>query len=254
MATEQDLRRLNSAFELKSAIDSELACFRTNERNEDSFIISGLKRIRSGLSGREWQSAARDSVMSTVRELSDVPFRIVVVHNVTGRGSDYVVTYSVRLDSVEASRSIRKGGADGRPPELKSVSIRNVVTKETRIRLSILKMLGQNYKDSNTGAKFQVIGYEPRPVLKLIPAPDASNSRIQVFTFIEAVRKLPAVFPEDDLAKVTRQAHAQFPGRLRSLFVVLNDDHVKPGGHRRNNKRGAEPSEQEPPSQRFASD
>jgi len=112
--------------------------------------------------------------------------------------------------------------------------------------------LGKNYKDSNSGSKFQVIGYEPRPILKLIPPPESSN-RIQVYTFIEAVRKLPAIFPEEDLAKVTRQASAQFPGRLRSLFVVLSDDLIKSGGPRRN-KRVAEPSEQEPPSQRFATD
>jgi len=260
MATEQDLRRLSSAFELKSAIDSELACFRTNERNEDSFIISGLRRIRSGLSGREWQSAAKDSVMSVVKELTSEPFRIVVVHNVTGRASDSIVTYSVRLDNVEASRSIRsrfssffKGGSDGRPEALKDVSIRNVITKETRIRLSIMKMLGKNYQDSNSGAKFQVIGYEPRPTLKLIP-PSGGSARVKVFTFIEAVRKLPAVFPEAELNKVTRQAAAQFPGRLRSLFVVLSDDKGRSLSVQNRNKRGAEPSDNEPPSQRHASD
>lgn len=44
MATEQDLRRLSSEFDLKTATDAELACFRMNERTEDSLIISGLHR------------------------------------------------------------------------------------------------------------------------------------------------------------------------------------------------------------------
>jgi len=259
MATEQDLRRLNTEFELKTAIDSELACFRSNERNEDSFIISGLGKIRSGLSGRDWQSAAKESILKVVQPLSSSPFRIVVVHNITGRSTDAAVTYSVRLDSIEASREIRskfssffKGGVDSRPDALASISIRNVVTKETRIRISILKMLGQNYQNSNPGAKFQVIGYEPRPTLKLTPPP-GSNSRIKVFTFVEAVRKLPSVFPEAELSKVTRQASSQFPGRLRSLFVVLSDDKARTGQSSRN-KRSAEPSDQEPPSQRIATD
>jgi len=103
MATEQDLRRLNKAFEMKSAEDAELACFRTNERNEDSFIISG----REGLTGKEWQEAAKREVTRVVAKFFDKPIRIVVVHNVTGRGSNAIVSFSVRLASVEDARQIR---------------------------------------------------------------------------------------------------------------------------------------------------
>jgi len=259
MATELDLRRLSSAFELKTAIDSELACFRMNERNEDSLIISGLPRIRGGLSGKERQAKAKDSVQNILRGLTKEAFRIVVVHNVTGRSSDSVPTYSVRLDSVEASRSIRsrfssffKGGTDARPTELQSISISNVITRETRIRISLLKVFAKRYVDSNPGAKAQVIGYEPRPLLKLTPPSDSNSrpARVQTFTFIEAVQKLPAAFTDEEVGKILRQASAQFPGRLRSLFVVLSDDRVRVAKGR---KRPADGGVHEPPSQRHAS-
>jgi hypothetical protein len=264
MATEQDLRRLSSEFDLKTAADAELACFRSNERNEDSLIISGLPRIRSGLSGVEWQSKAKESVMACLRSLCSSSFKVVVVHNVTGRGPDAINTYSVRLSSVEASREIRskfsgffRGGSDSRPAELKSVSISNVVTKETRIRISIMKLYAKKYLDSNPGAKAQVIGYDPRPVLRLTPPADSTGkaSRVQTFTYMEAVKKLPSVFTDEEIGKILRQASSQFPGRLRSLFVVLSDDRVRNlrNPAPRNLKRGASDSVQEPPRQRHAS-
>jgi hypothetical protein len=264
MATEQDLRRLSSELELKTAHDAELACYRANERNEDSLIFSGLPKIRSGLSGSEWQAKAKDSVFAVLKKLTPEKFSIIVVHNVTSRASDAIVTYSVRLSSVEASRSIRssfsgffKGGTDSRPTELKNISISNVITRETRIRISILKLFAKRYLDSNPGSKVQVIGYEPRPLLRLTPPADSAGkaSRVQTYTFMEAVKKLPATFSDEEVGKILRQASSQFPGRLRSLFVVLSDDRVGSARNTatRNPKRGAEASGMEPPRQRHAS-
>jgi len=129
------------------------------------------------------------------------------------------------------------------------------VTRETRIRLSILKMFGQRYVQSNPGAKAQVIGFEPRPLLRLTPPTGASDLRVKTFTFIDAVKKLPVDFPPADLERVLRQASSQFPGQLRSLFVVLSDDQARSlTSKTRNPKRVAESSEHEPPSQRHASE
>ena len=58
MVLEQDHRRLNRVVEKMSATKAELADFRTNERYEDSFIISGLKAIPSELIGKAWQDQA----------------------------------------------------------------------------------------------------------------------------------------------------------------------------------------------------
>ena len=45
MAIEQDHRRLSKVVQHKTAIDCEMSDFRTNERFEDWFLISGLARI-----------------------------------------------------------------------------------------------------------------------------------------------------------------------------------------------------------------
>jgi hypothetical protein len=258
IAVEQDHRRLVEAFNLKTAIDSELACFRSNERNEDSFIISGAGRIREGLTGRQWQEAAQREVQRLLSLFISSPVSIIVVHNVTGRGPGSVPTFSVRLKKVEDARMIRakfgaffSRGTDSRPAELKDINIKNVLTKDTRIRISIMKLLGKRYKDTNPGSSFQVIGFEPRPLLKITPPQDASDRRIKSFTFIEAVQKLPVSFSQDDWKSLYKQVGGKYHGKLKSIFVVLDDDKVKEFSSR-GGKRGRSPSRdsEAPPSQR----
>lgn len=271
IALEQDHRRLAAAFDHKSAVDAELACFRTNERNEDSFLLSGLRRIREGLNGREWQVEAKREVSRILKLITDQEFRIIVVHNVTGRGSSSPVTFSVRLDRVDDARMIRakfssffSGGTDSRPASLQDVSVRNVLTKETRIRISILKLLGQRYQDSNQGASYQVIGYESRPLLKLTPPKGTADRRIKSYNYIEAVQKLPVNFSDEELTPIVKQIGSKFPGRLQELFIVLDDDRVREirrsssASSRNKRTRGADVAsgdvgdDDEPPRQRHA--
>jgi len=251
---------------LKTAIDSELACFRTNERNEDSILISGIKKLPSGLSGKEWQDQARRSVEAVLRIILKAPVQVLVVHNATGRGANSIQSFSCQLESVEKSREVQKvfgryftGGKDSRPKELSDISISNVVTKETRVRIAIMKLLGKKYHDSNPGSKVQVVGYQPRPLLRLTPPQDASDRRTKTFTFVDAVQKLSKTLIDSELSEVAAKASAQFSGRLRELFVIISDDMVprfkrdtRAPKDTRSKKRGPERSEDEPPSQRRA--
>jgi hypothetical protein len=252
MAIEQGHKCLASDFDLKCAIDSELACFRANERSEDSFLISGLGRLPASLTGREWQERAKTDIQRVLSELIDRPVTIVVVRNVSSRTGS-TSSYSVQLDSVPDSRLIRSKfgsffarGVDSRPASLADISISNVVTRETRIRISLLKLFARKYRDSNAGSKTLVVGFEPRPLLKLTPPPEA-NQRVKTLTFIDAVKTLPKTFSSEDLSPIVRAAQASFPGRLRSLFVVISDDMVPGSRPSRPNKRFQDSSVQEEP-------
>jgi len=258
VALQQDHQRLCSAFELKAAIDSELACFRMNERNEDSLMISGVEKLPRGLSGKEWQDQARTVAEKLLRLVMNSPVRVLVVHNATGRGIKAVQTFTCQLESAERSREIRRtfgrfftGGKDSRPRELSGVSLSNVVTRETRVRIAIMKVLGKKYLDSNPGSRVQVIGYEPRPLLRLVPPQDASDRRPKSFNFIEAVQKLSKTLVDSELSEIASRAASQFPGRLRELFVIISDDMVSrvPKAPKRVLEASAE---DEPPSQRRA--
>jgi len=259
MAVEQGHKALASDFDMKCAVDSELACFRANERSEDSFLITGLPRLPSSLSGRDWQERAKLDVRKALSELIDRPVNIVVVRNVSSRTGS-TSSYSVQLDSIPDSRVIRSKfgsffarGVDNRPASLRDISVSNVVTRETRIRISLLKLFAKKYRDSNVGSKALVVGYEPRPLLKLTPPPEA-NQRVRTLTFIDAVKSLPKTFSSEDLAPIVRAAKASFPGHLKSLFVVISDDM---GGSRpsRPTKRFQDSTDQEePPSQMARTD
>jgi len=261
IALQQDHQRLSKAFDLKTAIDSELACFRSNERNEDSILISGLKKLPSGLSGKAWQDQARQSVEEVLSLIVNRQVRVLVVHNATGRGVNAIQTFTCQLESVESLQEVRRlfgrfftGGKDSRPRELSQISISNVVTKETRVRIAIMKLLGKKYFDSNSGSRVQVIGYQPRPLLRLVPPQDASDRRPMTFNFIEAVQKLSKTLIDSELSEIATKASSQFSGRLRELFVIISDDMVQRKPSSRANKRGPERSEDEPPSQRRAED
>ena len=108
-----------------------------------------------------------------------------------------MASYLVQIKDVSVCKEIRlafsaffNDGKDTRPDSIKKISIRNRVTQETHVRISILHLFGQRYVASNQGSQYKVIGYTPRPSLKLFPAQGASDRRVQSYTFIEAMRSL----------------------------------------------------------------
>ena len=237
MAIEQDHRRLNKSFEFKTATDAELADWHENIRLEDSFVIQGLPRIAgTEISPKDWQVRARRDVLDVIKKLLGKELPVVFVSNATGRAKDAVVRYVVRMSSVQDSSEIRtkfsyffKGSKDARPSHFKDsdIAIRNALTKNTRIRLDLLHLFGQRYRDSNQGAGYKVIGYRPRPLLQTFPPPDASDRRVRTYTFIEAVKRLPANFTPEQYDPIIKKIDSEWHGRIRAIFVVLNDDMLK---------------------------
>ena len=237
VALEQDHRRLCSVVDMKIAIDAELADIQINERHQNCFVIFGLPPIPSEIVGKPWQERAKKDTQAVVKEFMGSECSIVYIQNITSRAPDSEVRYKVTLTTVEESSRIRDAfrkfftGGDKRPDSLKPISIRNLLTQESRVRLSILHLYARRYSDSNPGSKTHVAGYDNRPLLKLTPPPDAEDTRVQVYTFIDAVQKLPGSFSKEELKPVLDQVRYQtrFSGKLRSLFVVISDDMISKG-------------------------
>ena len=236
MVLEQDHRRLSRVVENKTAIDSELADFRANERTEDFFVIAGLPRISDDLTGKDWQDQAVKDVKAALISLMgrDMSKSIVFVKNGTYRHEGAEVTYNVQMSSVADSKTIRTkfgsfflGGKREKPAALASISIKNFVTPDTRIRISLLKLIAQKYRDSNPRSKVQVVGYSPRPLIKITPSPTATDRRVKVFNFVEAVKTLPCNFTPSELEPITRRVNSKLLGQVRSTFVILSDDQLR---------------------------
>ena len=127
---------------------------------------------------------------------------------------------------------------------MKPNSIRNLLTLESRIRLSLLHIFAKRYASSNPGSKTQVIGFENRPFLKVTPSQDASDRRVQSYNFIEAVQKLPTNFSKEELKMTLDQVRGQtrLTGKLKLLFVVISDDMITRGPRAAKAGEGPKPS------------
>ena len=234
MVLEQDHRRLNRVVENKIAIDSELSDFHQNERFEDSFVVTGLAAISPDLVGKDWQIQAVKDVQVVLKSLMGKELPILFVKNSTKRHQGAEISYTVRMQETSDAKAIRRkfgsfylGGQDKRPPALDTINIKNQVTPETNTRISILKLLAKRYRDSNPGSKVQVIGYDPRPVIKIIPSSSATDRRILTYHYVEAVTKLPTNFSAAEVEPILRRINPALLGKIRSLFVCLSDDDFK---------------------------
>ena len=233
MALEQDHRRLNLAFECKTAEDAELFDFHENIRMQDWFVITGLARLPSGLSPKDWQVQTTKDVQGVLAILLQKELPISYIQNNTGRHKDAKTKYFVQMRSTVDSQLIRDTfgaffiGGKRVPDALKHISIRNRVTPATLVRVAILRVYGERYLASNPGAMVKVLGYEPRPMLKFTPPQSASDSRVQTYNFVQAVRTLPSNFNASEQEKILREVSPKLYGKLRPLFVVISDDMVK---------------------------
>ena len=249
---EQDHSRLHRCFELQTASNAESIDHQENVRNETFFMIQGLPRLVK-LDPKAWHERALADVNQILTKMGFEP-AADFLQNSSGRNKDARVLYKVHVKSVEISRAIRNkfssffaGGKDTRPEYLKDISIRNCVTPATLGRIAILQLLGKRYRDSNVGARFQVISYEPRPLLKLIPAPGSTDKRVLTFNFMEAISKLPTNFSQAELDDLLKRISPRLHGSLRSLFIVVNDDMIsrKANDH---SKKGSKTSGRSLPS------
>ena len=223
---------LQKQVDLKTASDAELADMMLNRSEEDWLSIAGLPRLQ----GDQWQDAARRQVADAIKlalrtNRININFEVMYVSNPFRYQTNRQNMYYVRMDSTASSKRIRevfsgffrKNRPVPLPPALKGVSVRNKVTPDTKIRIAILHQLGSIYQESNRGSSYKVQGFDPRPLLITLP-PNGSAGRQRTYNFIQAVNLLPATFSEEHLIRIYQVVSNQQQGKLRSLFVVLNDD------------------------------
>ena len=227
--------RLVDVTNMRAAFDAEFNDFVMNRSEEDWFTISGLNRLTQ-IAHSEWQDAVRRQVASVVKIILNVnkvrlDFEVVHVVNPFRHQTTGPVTYNVRMNSASASKCVRDlfsgffrhNRPVKLPAELKGLSIRNKVTKETKIRIEILRQLGEIYQASNPGSSYRVRGFESRPLLVTFP-PQNSSTRQRTYTFIPAASTLGCRFSDEHLAQIYRVIGNSCQGLLRTLFIVLNDD------------------------------
>ena len=235
---EQRHELLDCRMDVKIAADAEFNDWVVNRSEEDWLTVLGSKRLPSVDNTGEWQKVAKRQmneifklVLSATKTRLD--YSVVYVTNPLRYKKQGQTVYNVRLNSVEAARRLkdlfsgffRRDRPDQLPSSLKGVSLRNKITLETRVRISILHQLGINFQESNgAGSSYKVKGYDSRPLLTTFPPSGSKDSRPRTFTFIEAVSQLPGVLSDEGLVSIHQIIGQRHQGQLQALFVVLRDD------------------------------
>ena len=228
---------LDDRVSVKTAADAEFHDWVLNRSEEDWLTIIGAKRLPE-MPNREWQLAAKRFVNEIIKVILTatnvrLDYSVVYVHNPVRFRKTGQNVLNVHMSSVNASRRIRdlfsgffsRGAAVRLPASLKGISIRNKVTLETRVRMTIMRQLGLNFQESNgPGSSFKVKGFDSRPLLTTLPPSGVAGARPRTYTFIEAVSLLPGIFSDEGLMQIHQIIGSRHPGQLQSLFVVLRDD------------------------------
>ena len=76
---------------------------------------------------------------------------------------------------------------------------------------------------------------------------------MQVYTFVDAVKKLPTNFSEDEIEPIMKRLNPELVGQIRSLFIVLSDDQFRKR-LRKNRSRNADQAQDRPAQEAAASD
>lgn len=73
------------------------------------------------------------------------------------------------------------------------------------------------------------IGYDPRPVLRIVPAASAPDSdrRAKSYNYVEAVTKFPTNFSAQEIDPIIKRINPEFLGKIRSTFIIISDDRYK---------------------------
>ena len=235
---EHDNSRLRRQVNIKIATDAEFSDWMINRSEENWCTINGLPRLSSDLNGRDWQIAAKKQVEDFFRQVLkankvNVPFDVLYVGNPVRYRTSGPTVYNVQFSSVEASRRLRdiysgffrQVNPIKKIPIIKGVSVRNKITLNSKIRIAIMRQLGEKYVESNQGASFKVQGFISRPNLMLFPPSGATDSRVRSFNFVEAVTNLRSHLSDSALTQIFMVAGGHCRGQLRQLFVILSDDH-----------------------------
>jgi len=109
------------------------------------------------------------------------------------------------------------------PNEFQGIGITGSITKETRIRIVILKALARIIKNNSTSDAF-VLQHLTRPLLKVV-SKERGNETSRAFGYTEAISYTLAEFPDkvsdQDMAEAYSKAGNKYGPEISHYFVLL---------------------------------
>jgi hypothetical protein len=115
----------------------------------------------------------------------------------------------------------RKNSGHRLPADLKGITISNVSTFATRVRVRLLKELCRRHQDANPHLSCFVTNYLPRPELKI----RNKKGPMVTFSYSAAITRLSHHLTPEFLTELCKFARTNIPeDELADRFLVLNPD------------------------------
>jgi len=119
----------------------------------------------------------------------------------------------------------RKKSGKQMPAELKGISLSNVTTFPTRVRVRLLKEICRRHQAANPHLSCFVTNYLPRPELKIR---DKKGPMLSL-TYSEAVLQMSHHLTTEFLTELSKFARTNLPEvEVRDRFLVLSPDFINP--------------------------
>jgi len=249
---EDDLKKLRTEVDRRRVVDfmvfarhQEKLDQIDNERNQNKIILHGVRveNVFEAAKGPERDTLLRTAVTDILVGIVDMdakeqnqPFTIKFIRHLNAhleRMKPPRQVLEVRLGSIEEADYFKKTfGALSKswrankatPPNFQGVGITGSVTKETRIRVEILKALAKVIKNNSRRQAF-VLQHLTRPLLKVIEDGGSQEEKSRAFGFTEAISHVLAEYPgklaDQDLAEAYSKAGNKYGPEISHYFVVL---------------------------------
>ena len=120
------------------------------------------------------------------------------------------------------------------------------VLSDACARFALLRLMGERHVAANPGTSFKVLGYEPRPLLKIFPA-KGSDERVKTFNYVEAIQYFPTNFSAAELEPALFKVSPKLKGKVHQIFGVIDDEMVR-RAHREREKSGPKGAKGKPTS------
>jgi hypothetical protein len=139
------------------------------------------------------------------------------------------VVYDIEMHTIYDSQAIRdayglfyrKKSGRRLPDSLKGISLSNVTTFATRVRVRLLKELCHRHQAANPTVSCFVTGYLPRPELKIRDR----KGPITSYTYTQAIQKLSHHLTQDFLKELYHFARTNLPeSEVAEKFLILSSD------------------------------
>lgn len=213
-----------------------------NEKALDRIVFSGINIDK--LEGKpadkvEPMRAAINLVVASILNLSEediengaLPKIVFIAHLNPQVRSTYRVV-EARFESRQVAAKIRE--AFGKkykemktsgifPDVLKGVGVNLSVTRETKVRIEVLKALAKIVNENTTAdCTAFVLQYMPRPMLKILIREGETRTFARTFGYTEAIEHVKAAYPINDQDLFQAYSKAGNMKNLEHKFVLLKE-------------------------------